>query len=317
MQKSIKKEINNKKSNFLLKFEIVSFFLILILINIRIQLNGNKNKICTSSLNKKAQNTNKKFKIIAISYSNNIYQRQLKLNKKSALEVGKVDEHFSYGPDDLDKEFKEKNKDILSRKRGNGYWLWKPYIINKTIVEKLEDGDYLIYTDACTLFMDSVYLLIKLLKLHKMSLWVDRLNRKESLYTKKDAFILLGVDMPFYSQTNQYQAGIQVYKKSEYTIKFIQDWLYYCQDKRIITDDKNTLNQSNYKGFRGNRHDQSVLSLLIKKYGEVNSGFSNLNLIELINRKKIFKQKIICIYRRMPFENYSDLIQKCRRRMKL
>ena len=317
MQKSIKKEINNKKSNFLLKFEIVSFFLILIFINITIELNGNKNKISITSLNKNAQNTSKNFKIIAISYSNNIYQRQLKLNRKSALEVGKVDEHFSYGPDDLDKEFKEKNKDILSRKRGNGYWLWKPYIINKTIVEKLEDGDYLIYTDACTLFMDSVYLLIKLLKLHKMSLWVDRLNRKESLYTKKDAFILLGVDMPFYSQTNQYQAGIQVYKKSEYTIKFIQDWLYYCQDKRIITDDKNTLNQSNYKGFRGNRHDQSVLSLLIKKYGEVNSGFSNLNLIELINRKKIFKQKIICIYRRMPFENYSDLIQKCRRRMKL
>ena len=317
MQKSIKKEINNKKSNFLLKFEIVSFFLILIFINITIELNGNKNKISITSLNKNAQNTSKNFKIIAISYSNNIYQRQLKLNRKSALEVGKVDEHFSYGPDDLDKEFKEKNKDILSSKRGNGYWLWKPYIINKTMVERLKDGDYLIYTDACTLFMDSVYLLIKLLKLHKMSLWVDRLNRKESLYTKKDAFILLGVDMPFYSQTNQYQATIQVYEKSAYTIKFIQDWLYYCQDKRIITDDKNTLNQSNYKGFRDNRHDQSVLSLLIKKYGEVNSGFSNLNLIELINRKKIFKQKIMCIYRRMPFENYSDLIQKCRRRMKL
>ena len=279
MQKSIKKEINNKKSNFLFKFEIVSFFLILIFINITIELNGNKNKISITSLNKNAQNTSKNFKIIAISYSNNIYQRQLKLNKKSALEVGKVDEHFSYGPDDLDKEFKEKNKDILSSKRGNGYWLWKPYIINKTMVERLKDGDYLIYTDACTLFMDSVYLLIKFLKLHKMSFWVDRLNRKESLYTKKDAFILLGADMPFYSQTNQYQATIQVYEKSAYTIKFIQDWLYYCQDKRIITDDKNTLNQSNYKGFRDNRHDQSVLSLLIKKYGEINSGFSNLNLI--------------------------------------
>jgi hypothetical protein len=210
------------------------------------------------------------------------------LNKKSALEVGKVDEYYSYGPDDLDKKFKEKNKDILSRKRGNGYWLWKPYIINKTIVEKLKDGDYLIYTDACTLYMNSVYLFIKFLELHKMPMWMHILNRKESRYTKKDAFILLGADMPFYSQTNQYQAGIQVYKKSEYTIKFIQDWLYYCQDKRIITDDKNTLNQSNYKGFRGNRHDQSVLSLLIKKYGEVNSGFSNLNLTELMNRKKNF-----------------------------
>ena len=62
--------MNNKKSNFLLKFEIVSFFLILIFINITIELNGNKNKISITSLNKNAQNTSKNFKIIAISYSN-------------------------------------------------------------------------------------------------------------------------------------------------------------------------------------------------------------------------------------------------------
>ena len=213
--------------------------------NIRLNLERIKSKI----IDKESQNSKRKFKIIAISYSNNLYQRQLKLNKKSALEVGKVDEHYSYGPEDLDEEFKEKNIDILSRKRGNGYWLWKSYIINKTIVEKLKDGDYLIYTDACTLYMDSVFVLLQFLKSHKISMWIDRLRHKEFRYTKRDAFILLGADMPFYSQTNQYQATIQIYKKSTYTVKFIQEWLYYCQDKRIITDDKNTLNQPNYKGF--------------------------------------------------------------------
>ena len=83
--------------------------------------------------------------------SNEKYQRQLKLNKKSALEVGKVDIHYSYGPNDIDPDFQKKNKDILSRKRGNGYWLWKSYFINKTLIEKLNEGDYLIYTDACVL----------------------------------------------------------------------------------------------------------------------------------------------------------------------
>ena len=68
----------------------------------------------------------RKQKIVAISYSNEIYQRQLQLNKKSALEVGEVDEFYSYGPDDVDPIFREKNKNILSRRRGNGYWLWKP-----------------------------------------------------------------------------------------------------------------------------------------------------------------------------------------------
>ena len=80
MKKSIKKKLKNKKSNLLLKFKIVSIFLILLLyiINIRLHHNGNKNKIFTSLLAKKTQNTKPKFKIIAISYSNNIYQRQLK-----------------------------------------------------------------------------------------------------------------------------------------------------------------------------------------------------------------------------------------------
>ena len=88
------------------------------------------------------------------------YRIYIKINKKSALEVGKVDEHYSFGPDDLDKDFREKNKDILSNTRGNGYWLWKSYIINKTIIEKLNDGDYLIYTDAAMIFMNTSYLLI-------------------------------------------------------------------------------------------------------------------------------------------------------------
>jgi len=40
-----------------------------------------------------------------------------------------VDEYYNYGPNDIDNEFKKKNIEILSQKRGNGYWLWKPYFI--------------------------------------------------------------------------------------------------------------------------------------------------------------------------------------------
>ena len=238
------------------------------------------------------------------------------INKKSALEVGEVDEHYSYGPNDLDKEFREKNKDILSRERGNGYWLWKSYIINKTIIEKLNEGDYLIYTDATMIFMNSSRLFIDFLEKNNASMWMHRLRYKESHFTKRDAFILIGVDMPFYSQTNQYMAGIQIYKKSDYTIKFIQEWLYYCQDKRIITDDNNTLGLPNYKRFKENRHDQTVLSLLIKKYGESNAGFPNLSLKELKQRKSIIMPNIICFYRRTPFKDYNDLKKRCQRRIR-
>jgi len=253
----------------------------------------------------------KKSKIVAVTYSNHLYKRQIKLNRKSSLEIGEVDEHYSYGPDDIDDEFKKKNKDILMSKRGNGYWLWKPYFINKTIVEKLNDGDYLIYTDARMIFMNSSYLLIDFLEKNNASMWMNKLTLKESQWTKRDAFILIGVDKPYFYDSNQYMAGIQIYKKAEYTVKFIQEWLYYCQDKRIITDEENTLGKMNYQDFKENRHDQSALSLLIKKHGEANSGHLNMSESEIKNIKPNIMPNIICMYRGFRFHNYNHLKKKC------
>lgn len=185
-------------------------------------------------------------KIVGISYANKLYERQLALNKKSALEIGGVDEHYSYGPDDIDIKFKEKNKYILSQKRGNGYWLWKSYFILKTFKEKLNDGDYLIYTDACVLYMNSTYSIIEFMKERNAEMWADQLIYIEKEYTKRDTFLLLNADIPLFTSTFQYQATIQIYKKSKFTEKFLEELLYYSQDKRIITDLPNTLGKKNY-----------------------------------------------------------------------
>ena len=149
------------------------------------------------------------YKIIAISYSNYKYRRQLHVNKISAIKVGKVDKYYSYGPKDIDKNFYEKNKD-------NYYWLWKPYFILKTFHEKLSDGDYLIYTDAGVLYMNSTQYIIDFMNEQKLDMWMIYMHIKERLFTKRDAFILLGLDEPIYTESNQYKATIQVYKKSNY-----------------------------------------------------------------------------------------------------
>ena len=161
------------------------------------------------------------------------------------------------------------------------------------------------------LYMNSTYQIIDFLKEQNAEMWMDRLPFLEKCYSKRDAFVLLDVDTPFYSETYQYMAGIQVYKKSKYTEKFIEELLYYSQDKRIITDEPNTQGLNNYPGFRANRHDQTVLSLLIKKYGEANSGKSNMSLEEYFKRKKIVMPNIFCIYRRRSFNNFDDLWNKC------
>ena len=258
----------------------------------------------------------KKPKIVAISYANDLYQKQLKVNKKSAIEVGEVDEYYSYGPDDIDPVFREKNKDILNRKRGNGYWLWKPYFINKTMIEKLNYGDYLIYSDSGLLFMNSSHLLVNFLEEQKAKMWTHKLKVQEKLYTKRDAFILMDADTPYYTDTYQYAAGYMIYKKTKFSIKFIQEWLYYCQDSRIITDDPNTMGKDNYHQFRENRHDQTILSLLIKKYRQANSGSPQMSANELKNIKPIIMPHILCIYRKTYFNDYEDLKKKCKQFIK-
>jgi len=305
-RKRIKKKY--KKTKFKSKFNIILFTSIIILISciLAIIIIGKYKNGRIISLN------NSKPKIIAISYSNERFQRQLQLNKKSAIEVGEVDEYYSYGPNDIDPVFKEKNKDILSRSRGNGYWLWKPYIINKTMIEKLKYGDYLIYTDAAILYMNSTRLIINFMKEHKAKIWGNKLTLKERTWTKRDALILMDADTPYYYDTNQYMAGIQVYQKSKYAIKFIQDLLKYSQDVRIITDDNNVMGKENLPGFRENRHDQTVFSLLLKKYGEANSGSPNMTIDQLNHLKPVIMPNILCMYRTIGFKDYEDLINICR-----
>ena len=122
--------------------------------------------------------------------------------------------------------------------------------------------------------------------------------------------------LSYYTETPQYMAGIQIYKKSKFTEKFLEDLLYYSQDKRIITDMPNTLGKDNYKGFRENRHDQSIFSLLIKKYGLVNTPKTNMNITK--NEKSNIKMPFIfCIYRRLRFKNYNDIMNKCKKMYKI
>lgn len=253
-----------------------------------------------------------KTKIVAISYGNERYKSSLQFLQKSALEVAKVDEFYAYGPNNIDKEFKEKNKDILSRPRGNGYWLWKPYFLLKTLKEKLEDGDYLIYSDAGILFTDKAQLIVDFLNERKAEMYLHRLPHLEKYYTKRDAFILMGVDSPFYSETGQFNAAFQIYKKSKFTEIFLEEYLYYAIDKRIITDDQNTLGKPNYEGFIDHRHDQSILSLLTKKYSQVNANKMNID-VQIVKNFTELMPTIFCHYRHGGFDSYVDLQNYCKK----
>jgi hypothetical protein len=69
-----------------------------------------------------------------------------------------------------------------------------------------------------------------------------------------------------YSGTGQLLASFVIIKNSWKSKLFVANWLTYASDERAITDLPNQLGKPNYPAFQEHRHDQSVLSLLGKKW---------------------------------------------------
>ncbi len=204
--------------------------------------------------------------IVAINYADLKYRKTQRFNSATAMHKGKVDKVISYAPKDIDALFRNKNKKILERKRGNGYWLWKPYFIKKTL-DELKENDYLVYLDAGAFYINNVKYLIEQMEEDHQYIMAFELPFKESWYTKRDIFVYMDCDEAQYTETNQRMATMIILKKTKMSMRFVDEWLYYCQQDEIITDAHNHMGKSNYRGFVDNRHDQSIFSVLSKKYG--------------------------------------------------
>jgi len=170
-----------------------------------------------------------------------------------------VDKTIIYSPESLGEDFKIMAGDTLRAERGAGYWIWKPYIILRALSE-LSDGQILIYSDAGILFnipihypldsMDQDILLFS--NTHKHYKWI----KKEAL-----KYFRISVD---HSQ-EQVQASVIFFKASDFTRRFLQEWLAYCLIPGIIDDHLDPRIQ--VSAFIEHRHDQALLTELAYRHG--------------------------------------------------
>lgn len=199
-----------------------------------------------------------------INFAHNRYLKSQEYCSNSAKQVG-FDEVISYKDVDIDQEFKNKNSHIFSKERGYSYWLWKPYLIHKTL-QTMNDGDLLVYSDSGSVYQNSVQPLIDKILIDKhgvLSFELKGLIEKD--YTKKDTFVLMSLDEPKYTDTSQREATYIWLIKNDFTEKLIEEYLNFAQNENIITDLPN-ITGKNYDSFKDHRHDQSIWSLLCKKY---------------------------------------------------
>ena len=98
---------------------------------------------------------------VLINYADDLFLSSQKLNSQTGLEVGGFDQVVSFSPSDIDPSFYSANRKILGQKRGNGYWLWKPYFI-KRMLDNVKMGDYIFYSDSGAYFLQSIDPLIEI-----------------------------------------------------------------------------------------------------------------------------------------------------------
>lgn len=157
--------------------------------------------------------------ITCISYGDKKFQGAASLNLETAKFHG-TDKTILYTPKDLPISYKLKNWRLYYRlvvprlrpkQRGAGYWIWKSYIIKKTL-EGMNEGEYLIYSDGGSVYVNDISLLLDCFEAEELDFMVFSILHLDKHYSKRDAFILLDADEPKYTDTYQHPSGYMVLK---------------------------------------------------------------------------------------------------------
>ena len=204
-------------------------------------------------------------RVCLISYATpEFYNNQNILNNSaSSFGIGKI---YSYKKKDIkNTAFYRDNRFLLEQKRGAGYWVWKPYLILRTM-DLMNQGDIIIYADC------SVEIICDLTPLTDLCLAQNGilLFRNHGLvnkdWTKRDCFILMGCDSEEYHNAEISMATFCMFEKNERSLTFLNEWLHYVTKPEIVSDSQNTCGLPDLPGFKAHRHDQSVLSILSIKH---------------------------------------------------
>ena len=171
-----------------------------------------------------------------------------------------------YNKEDISNEFLTENHKIFKYGRGYGYWLWKPYLILKSLLESNEN-DIVIYLDSNDLPKNRFFSFIENhFENNDYLLFNNLRHESHDVWTKKDCFVLMNCDSEDFHNQVQLEAGVLGFRKTVSNLKLIEEWLDYCRNENIVTDLPNICGYPNHKNFIEHRHDQSILTNIAIKY---------------------------------------------------
>ena len=209
-------------------------------------------------------------RIILTFASNEDYLELARNNCRISIKQKGVDTCYVANMDYIDKKFYKQNEHIFKVQIGAGKWIWKSYLILKFLDEYVEKNDILFYIDADFSLINPIDDVICLQ--HKKKEYISLFSQfqMERMWTKGDHFVLMNLnskDIERMARTIQVYAGFVLIRKSISSLRFLAEWATYAQDGRLILDEGSGLNlKPDYSDFKKPRNDQSIVSLLSKRW---------------------------------------------------
>lgn len=204
-------------------------------------------------------------KKVLITYGDKKFEMSKNRFIQNAHAINIFDEIIAYSDKDLSEELKQ--SEIINEKRGGGLWSWKPDVILTTL-NKMEDGDILVYCDSgCTVYPCNEWNHIwKSLENHDII--AQRIYQRTDKWTRKSI-------IEYFAQTNsknwtkcyQHMATAIILKATPFTRAFVSEWkdmmISHPEMVKDVTIEEK-INEA--ECFIENRHDQAFYSALTYKY---------------------------------------------------
>jgi hypothetical protein len=193
-----------------------------------------------------------------------VFHKNRNIQAYSSLNRG-IDFIYLYRKEHIDPQYIQDHP-ILNEKFGAGYWLWKPYLILKTL-QKMPEGDVLLYGDSGMLIRQPINNLIEYALKEKDIVLFDYFEPEYGTASRSatgDVFAAADCQIEECYKSPHVWAGMILLKNSPKSRAFIKSWLSLCENPSLLmTGGKGkTPNQPN---FSHHQHDEGILCAVAAK----------------------------------------------------
>ena len=216
-----------------------------------------------------------------ITYGSNAFVHSAKRIIEEAKSLNIFDETQRYDFKDLPLSI-QSSPLFLDKKKG-GFWVWKAYVIYDSL-SKLKDGDILVYSDSGSELKNPDGWKIELeILTHTDAIFYQYRENKDYAFSKfnpnyndspklkywikkslRETFLPI-FDNNTWLEKNKLMAGFIIVKKTHDTMMLIKQWLDVMMFRPDLVVDP-LLFEKQESDFSSHRHDQSILSVIVRFY---------------------------------------------------